>query len=101
MLTVSNRRFRDRVNQQVQVLCQHTPGYTLNVSLRGARIVLRQHARRRFLLRLELDGQPIEVCAERVWEESLGGGNQVIGVRFLPAPEQMAALQGWMDRQAC
>lgn len=95
LYTVENRRSRLRVNRQLPVCCEKVSGITLNLSMRGARILSRQPLRRRFLLRLELE-QPVEVCAERVWEESVGAGNLVSGVRFLPAPHQQALLSNWM-----
>lgn len=95
LYTVENRRSRQRVNRQLRVRCEKVHGITLNLSLRGARILTRQPIRRRFVLRLELD-QPVEVCAERVWEESVGGGNLVTGIRFLAAPHQQALLNNWL-----
>ena len=99
LLSIHNRRVRQRSNHQVKVQGENLQGLTLNLSLRGARIVSRSPMRRRFLLRLELD-QPLIVDAERVWEAPLGGGNRVFGVRFLPAPEQQAILTAWMNGQA-
>ncbi|MFN8612108.1 MAG: PilZ domain-containing protein [Vulcanimicrobiota bacterium] len=98
-MSIHNRRVRQRSNHQVKVQGENLQGLTLNLSLRGARIVSRSPMRRRFLLRLELD-QPLIVDAERVWEAPLGGGNRVFGVRFLPAPEQQAILTAWMNGQA-
>lgn len=95
LYTVENRRTRQRVNRQLPVRCEKVPGITLNLSLRGARILTRQPLRRRFVLRLELD-QPVEVCAERVWEESVGGDARVNGVRFLAPPHQQALLMNWL-----
>jgi len=100
LYSVHNRRFRHRVNHQVRVQGDNLQGLTLNLSMRGARIVTRQPMRRHFLLRLELDDQPLVVDAERVWEEPLGGGNRVFGVRFMPAPEQQAILLNWLESQA-
>ena len=99
LFTVDNRRYRQRVNHQVKVQGEALQGLTLNLSLRGARIVSRQPMQRRFLLRLELD-QPLIVDAEKVWEAPLGGGNRVFGIRFRPAAEQQAVLQSWMENQA-
>ena len=100
LLTLKNRRVWPRVSQQVPVSGEKLSGYTLNVSLRGARLVTRNPLQRHFKLRLELD-ESIEVDAETVWEEKLGDLNKVVGVRFLPAPDQEAALQRWMDKVAC
>lgn len=95
LYAVENRRVRGRVNRQLPVRCERVPGITLNLSMRGARILTRQPVRRRFLLRLELD-KPMEICAERVWEESVGGGSRVMGVRFLPALHQQELLGNWL-----
>jgi hypothetical protein len=99
LLTVHNRRYRQRSNHQVKVQGDNLQGLTLNLSLRGARIVSRNSLQRRFLLRLELD-QPLIVDAEKVWEAPLGGGNRVFGIRFMPAPEQQAVLTAWIESQA-
>ena len=96
LLEMSNRRIWPRVNRQVPV----SAGYTLNVSLRGARIVSRQPLQARFLLRLELD-EVIEVEAERMWQQELGGQNRVAGLRFRPDARQEAIIQAWMEKQAC
>ena len=77
LYSVHNRRFRHRVNHQVKVQGDNLQGLTLNLSMRGARIVTRQPMRRHFLLRLALDDQPLVVDAETVWEEPLGGRNRV------------------------
>ena len=96
LYSVDNRRTRKRLNRQFRVRCCETvSGFTLNLSLRGARIVTRQPLQRHFVLQLELD-QPVRVCAERVWQESVGGGNLVSGVRFLPAPHQQELLSHWL-----
>ncbi len=86
---MENRRQRLRLKRQIPVRCEQNPGFTINVSMRGARIVTRQAAQKRFLLSLE----SLQLAAERVWEEPLGGGNRVIGVRFSPSPSQQAVLQ--------
>ncbi|MBS2037912.1 PilZ domain-containing protein [bacterium] len=99
LFSVHNRRVRQRCNHQVKVQGENLQGLTLNLSLRGARIVSRSPLRRRFLLRLELD-RPLIVDAEKVWEAPLGGGNRVFGVRFMPAPEQQALLAAWLQTQA-
>jgi hypothetical protein len=100
LYTVSNRRIWPRVSQQVPVNADAIAGTTLNISLRGARIVTRQPLQARFKLRLELDEKTLELEAESVWQENLGGQNRVVGVRFHPKPDQEGILQGWMDRVA-
>ena len=100
LFTVSNRRVWPRVSQQVPINADANAGYTLNVSLRGARIVTRKPLQKRFKLLLELD-EALELEAESVWQEELGGHNRVVGVRFYPQPEQEGVLQRWMDRVAC
>lgn len=102
LLEMSNRRIWPRVNRQVPVRASQQQGYTLNLSLRGARIVTRQPLKARMLLRLELD-EVIEVEAERMWEEELGTHNRVAGLRFLPNAQQEAIIQAWMagQKQAC
>ncbi len=99
LFTVPNRRVWPRVSRQVPVNADSRSGYTLNVSLRGARIVTRGPLRKRFKLKLELD-ETIEVEAERVWQEELGTHNRVAGVRFHPQPEQHLVIQRWMDKVA-
>lgn len=96
LLEMSNRRIWPRVNRQLPV----EGGYTLNVSLRGARLVTRQPLQPRFRLRLELD-EVIELEAERMWQEELGSRALVAGVRFLPDARQEAILQEWMKKQDC
>lgn len=99
LYTVPNRRIWPRVSRQVPVNADSQVGYTLNVSLRGARLVTRKPVRKRFKLLLELD-ETIEVEAEQVWQEELGAHNRVMGVRFHPQPEQQAVIQRWMDKVA-
>lgn len=99
LLEMSNRRIWPRVNRQVPVSASQDQGYTLNVSLRGARIVTRQPLQARFRLRLELD-EVIEVEAERMWQEELGSQNRVAGLRFLPDAHQEAILSAWMAKNA-
>lgn len=99
LYTVPNRRIWPRVSRQVPVNADSHVGYTLNVSLRGARLVTRKPVQKRFKLLLELD-ETIEVEAERVWQEELGANNRVVGVRFHPRPEQHLAIQRWMDKVA-
>ncbi len=100
LLEMSNRRIWPRVNRQVPVSASQEPGYTLNLSLRGARIVTRQPLKARVRLRLELD-EVIEVEAERMWQEELGTQNRVAGLRFTPDARQEAIIQAWMEKQAC
>ncbi len=102
LLEMSNRRIWPRVNRQVSVSASQEQGYTLNVSLRGARIVTRQPLQARFRLRLELD-EVIEVEAERMWQEELGSQNRVAGLHFRPDARQEAIIEAWMarEKQAC
>ena len=99
LYTISNRRIWPRVSRQIPVNADQSAGYTLNVSLRGARIVTRRPLQKRFRLLLELD-ETIEVEAESVWQENLGGQNRVVGVRFHPEPAQESVIQRWMERVA-
>ena len=100
LLQMSNRRIWPRVNRQVLVSADKQPGYTLNVSLRGARIVTSQTLQDRFRLRLELD-EVIEIECERMWQEEIGSKTRVAGLRFQPDPYQESVLQAWMEKQAC
>ncbi|MBT9586685.1 PilZ domain-containing protein [bacterium] len=100
LFTVPNRRIWPRVSQQVPVNADANAGYTLNVSLRGARIVTRKPLQQHFTLLLELD-ETLALEAESIWQEELGGHNRVVGVRFHPGPEQEEVLKRWMDRVAC
>lgn len=100
LLEMSNRRIWPRVNRQVSVSASQQQGYTLNLSLRGARIVTRQPLKARVRLRLELD-EVIEIEAERMWQEDLGTHNRVAGLRFLPDARQEAILRRYMEKQAC
>lgn len=51
---------------------------TLNVSDSGARLVVRNALPRRFQMMIG----PFAVKAETVWEQQLGSGTRVVGVRF-------------------
>lgn len=103
LIQIDNRRQWQRINRSTPVVCETISGYTLNLSLRGARIVTRESLRElganRFRLRIQLD-QPMELEAELVWKESLGDRHQVAGVRFVPTPEEQRRLQDWMERAA-
>jgi len=99
LLEMSNRRIWPRINKQVPVCAAQENGYTLNLSLRGARIVTRQPLKPRFQLRLELD-EVIEVEAERMWQEELGTHNRVAGLRFKLDARQEAILQAWLSEQS-
>ena len=98
---IDDRRGRDRHPVKLNVRCDEAPGMTLNVSLRGARLWSRRHLPRRFLLRLRHQGQELQLAAERVWQESLGGGGQIAGVRFTPGLEQQARMLEWFHAEAC
>lgn len=100
LLQMSNRRIWPRVNRQVLVSAETQSGYTLNVSLRGARIVTRQPLQEKFRLRLELD-EVLEIDCERMWQEEIGSKTRVAGLRFQPNPYQESVLQAWMEKQAC
>ncbi|MBS2037908.1 PilZ domain-containing protein [bacterium] len=92
---MSNRRIWPRVSGQAPV----TGGYTLNLSLRGARIVTRQPMKSSVRLRMDL-GEIIEIDAEPMWQQELGPNNRVVGLRFKPDSHQEAVLAAWMQRQA-
>jgi hypothetical protein len=80
------------VARQVKVRCNQHEGFTLNVSDRGARVVVRGELPRHF----ELTLLTVQVKAERVWEQPLGpGGTRVVGVRFTTNRE----VADWVDRQ--
>jgi len=98
--TVEDRRHRRRVAVRLGAGCDDVPGTTLNLSLRGARILTRGIVDRRFLLRLHHRGTEVQLAAERVWEEPLGGGCRVVGVRFAAGPEQHDRLVDWLLDQA-
>jgi hypothetical protein len=102
LLEMSNRRQWPRVRCQLPVdLGSNEQGYTLNVSLRGARIVARRPVDSRFPLTLEVDDNlKLEVEAETVWQEALSAESRVVGVRFLPNLEQQKQLRDWMERSA-
>ncbi|MFN8612112.1 MAG: PilZ domain-containing protein [Vulcanimicrobiota bacterium] len=92
---MSNRRIWPRVNGQAPV----SGGYTLNVSLRGARIVTRHPMKSRVRILMDL-GEVIELEAEPMWQQELGTQNRVVGLRFKPDARQEAILAAWMQRQA-
>ncbi len=98
--TVEDRRNRRRVAVRLGAGCDGVPGTTLNLSLRGARILTRSSVERRFLLLLHHRGAEVQLAAERVWEEPLGGGCRVVGVRFAAGPEQQCQLVDWLLEQA-
>jgi len=100
LLEMSNRRIWPRVNRQVLASTDQESGYTLNVSLRGARIVTRQPLQERSRLRLELD-EVLEIDCERMWQEEIGSKTRVAGLRFQPNPYQESVIQAWMEKQAC
>lgn len=102
LLEMSNRRQWPRVRCQLAVdLGSKDTGYTLNVSLRGARIVARRPVESRFPLTLQIDENlTLEVEAETVWQEALSPESRVVGVRFLPNLEQQKQLRDWMERSA-
>jgi hypothetical protein len=95
LLEMSNRRIWSRTSAHAPV----SGGYTLNVSLRGARIVTRQPMRSKIRLRLELD-EVIELEAEPMWQQELGRQNRVVGLRFKPDARQESILAAWIARQA-
>ena len=95
-IDMRNRREWPRVNRQVSVRGEGSVvGVTLNVSERGARVVMRQDLPSEFDLTLEV-GVPIQVRAETVWEQKLTGGGSVRGVRFVPGESERNVLAGWL-----
>lgn len=95
LLEMSNRRIWPRVTGQAPV----SGGYTLNLSLRGARIVTREVMKSSVRIRMDL-GEVIELEAEPMWQQELGPNNRVVGLRFKPDAQQEAVLTAWMQRQA-
>lgn len=98
LLEVSNRRQWSRVRCQWPCcIGLEQRATTLNLSLRGARLVASQELPAHFPLTLEYQGRVLELQAETVWEESLSAESRVVGVRFLPDAEQQKLLRCWMD----
>lgn len=91
LLSPRDRRSGARVSRQVKVRCNDQEGFTLNVSDRGARVVVRGELPQHFELALPV----VQVQAERVWEQPLGpGGTRVVGVRFTTN----SVVADWLDR---
>lgn len=83
LTTPRNRRqSNSRVAKQVPVSYSTDwttyEAMTLNVSDSGARLVVRSSLPKRFQMQLG----PVAVKAETVWEQPLGSGTRVVGVRF-------------------
>lgn len=95
-IDMRNRREWPRVNRQISARGEGTvEGVTLNVSERGARVVMRQSLPSEFDLTLDV-GIPVSLRAETVWEQKLAGGGSVLGVRFMPGESERNVLLGWM-----
>lgn len=96
---IDNRRSYPRVQAQASIeVDQRELGYTLDVSLGGARILSRQPLSPRFPMRLKLEPEGILLEAECVWSQPLGApGLTVAGVRFKPDAHQQQTLQHWMQ----
>lgn len=98
LTTPRNRRFGNRVNKNLTIRYS-TPGMlvngvTLNVSERGARIVVRHDLPGTFDMTLDV-GPTVSVKAEKVWEMPLNNGARVVGVRF----DRNQHVREWVQRQ--
>jgi hypothetical protein len=97
---ISNRRRWARVQAQAPVQVEQGPlGYTLDVSLRGARIVARRPlSGAAFPLRIEIEPEGLTLEAECMWTQPLGTpGLTVAGLRFQPTEQQQHSLERWME----
>lgn len=96
----TNRRQWARIHRSVRVNYRHKMGtaygYTLDVSMRGARMVVRHPLGRRFPFSLQLDRR-LALEAETVWSQCLSSTSWVVGVRFHPILEQESQLERWLD----
>ena len=99
MFHIDNRRSFPRVQAQATISVEDRElGYTLDVSLGGARILSRQPLGERFPLLLKLEPEGLALEAECVWSQPLGSpGLTVAGVRFKPTARQQRTLEHWMQ----
>lgn len=102
LLVLDDRRERERLTCQIPTWASDSHGCTLNLSLRGARLVGPQLPDQRFALHLWLGNEYLQLEAECVWSEPIAADKVVSGVRFSPGLAQQQVLKDLMDlyRQA-
>lgn len=92
MLAIANRRDALRLSREHQVICNGYQTTMLNLSVTGARLVLKK-PEERVLLHFQLGDKLLKLEGEVVWAQPCGNC-QIVGVTFQNAcEEKLSALR--------